>query len=106
MNSQLNMAVLERQNVEFSGTGGRSQENQGRGFRPAFMDAATHEVYRSCFADGRLAPFHLLDGLPDEVVACRDARGHVVLAKASIIAGFVRDGCFYSREEAARIVCA
>lgn len=106
MNAQLNTAVLERQNVEFSGTGGRSQENQGRGFGPAFLDATTHEVYRSRFADGRLAPFHLLDGLPDEVVARRDARGHVVSAKASIIAGFVRDGCFYSREEAARIVCA
>lgn len=103
MSPQLNTVVLERQNVEFSGTGGRSQENQGRGFRPAFMDVMTRVVYRSRFADGRLAPCHLLDGLPDEVVASRDGCGRVVQAKTSIVAGFIRDGHFYSREEAAQL---
>lgn len=103
MNPQLNSTVLKRHNEEFSGTGGRSQENRPWGFRPAFMDVATHLVYGSCFVDGTAAPVHLLDGLPDEVVARRDAGGHVISAKASIVAGFVRDGRFYSREEAARI---
>jgi len=106
MNSQLNAAVLERHNEEFAGTGGRSQENRPWGFCPAFMDMVTRAIYRSCFADGTSAPVHLLDGLPDDVVASRDARGRVIAAKASIIAGFVRDGCFYSREEAARSVAA
>jgi hypothetical protein len=110
MSSQMNTAVLERQNVEFSGTGGRSQENRAWGFRPAFMDAATRVIYRSCFADGTWAPVHLLDGLPDEVVTSRDANGRVVSVKASIVSGFVRDGHFYSREEAGRVasvtVCA
>lgn len=103
MNPKLNAAVLKRHNEEFSGTGGRSQENRSRGFRPAFMDMVTHVIFCSCFADGTSAPVHLLDGLPDEAVASRDACGHVVCAKASIVAGFVREGRFYSREEAARI---
>lgn len=106
MNPQLNSAVLKRHNEEFSGTGGRSQENRPWGFRPAFMDAVTHVIYRSCFADGTAAPVHLLDGLPDEVVASRDAGGRVVAAKVSIVAGFVRGDRFYSREEAARITAA
>lgn len=109
MNPQLNTAVLKRHNEEFAGTGGRSQANRPWGFRPAFMDEVTHIIYLSCFADGTAAPVHLLDGLPDEVVASRDAGGRVVSAKASIVAGFVRDGRFYSREEAAKIttlVCA
>ena len=101
MNPHMNAAVLERQNEEFSGTGGRSQENRTWGFRPAFMDAVTRTIYGSLFADGTPAPFHLLDGLPDEVVMSRDSGGRVASVKASIIAGFVRGGCFYSREEAA-----
>jgi hypothetical protein len=32
-------------------------------------------VYLSRFADGRLAPVHLLDGLPDSVVLARGACG-------------------------------
>lgn len=109
MNPQLNSAVLKRHNDEFAGTGGRSQENRPWGFRPAFMDAVTHVIYRSCFSDGTAAPVHLLDGLPDEVVASRDATGRVLSAKASIVAGFVRDGRFYTRDEVAKItalVCA
>jgi hypothetical protein len=102
MNPHMNAAVLERQNEEFSGTGGRSQENRAWGFRPAFMDAVTRTVYGSFFADGTPAPFHLLDGLPNEVVMSRDSGGRVASVKASIVAGFVRNGCFYSREEAAQ----
>lgn len=102
MSPSLSSAVLERQNQEFSGTGGRSQENRAWGFRPAFMDAITRVIYRSCFADGTSAPVHLLDGLPDEAVATRDAGGRVLSVKASVVAGFVRDGRFYSREEAAQ----
>src|SRR6266581_4756455 len=98
----MNTAVLQRQNENFSGTGGRSQENQEQGFRPAFMDCATQVIFGSCYSDGQPAPVHLLDGLPDEVVIGRDEAGRVTAVKASIVAGFVRNGCFYSREEAAR----
>ncbi|WP_169198989.1 hypothetical protein [Aromatoleum buckelii] len=94
--------ALERENVRFLGTGGISAENRCRGFRPAFRDAQTNIVYPSCFADGRRAPCHLLDGLPDEVVVARDAAGRVAAVKASVTSGFVCDGRFYTREEAAQ----
>ena len=103
MDAVMNDLRLERENRHFAGTGGRSQENRSRGFRPAFMDLDTHAVYDSCFADGTPAPIHLLDGLPDEVVLNRDAAGRVRAAKASIVAGFVLDARFYTRQEAAGV---
>jgi hypothetical protein len=93
---------LQHENVVHTGSGGRSQENSGLGFKPAFLDFPTQKVYPSRFADGRLAPFHLLDGLPDEVVVDRAASGRVVTAKATLISGFVRNGFFYTRAAAAR----
>src|SRR6185369_10643044 len=81
MNATKNRQTLERENVEFLGTGGRSEENRGLGFHPAFMDEDTSTVYPACFADGRPAPFHLLDGLPDELVLARNAQGRVESVK-------------------------
>jgi hypothetical protein len=93
---------LQHENVVHTGSGGRSQENSGLGFNPAFLDFQTQKIYPSRFADGRLAPFHLLDGLPDEVVVDRATSGRVVTAKATLISGFVRNGFFYTRAAAAR----
>jgi hypothetical protein len=93
---------LQHENVVHTGTGGRSQDNSGLGFKPAFLDFATQRIYPSRFADGRLAPFHLLDGLPDEVVVDRSLSGRVVTAKATLISGFVRNGFFYTRAAAAK----
>jgi hypothetical protein len=93
---------LQHENVVHTGSGGRSQENSGLGFKPAFLDFQTQKIYPSRFADGRLAPFHLLDGLPDEVVVDRATSGRVVTAKATLISGFVRNGFFYTRAAAAR----
>jgi hypothetical protein len=93
---------LQHENVMHTGSGGRSQENSGLGFKPAFLDFQTQKIYPSRFADGRLAPFHLLDGLPDEVVVDRAASGRVVTAKATLISGFMRNGFFYTRAAAAR----
>jgi hypothetical protein len=106
MGRALSSTALQRQNQRFQGTGGRSQENCGLGFRPAFMDADTRTVYPSCFADGRPAPFHLIDGLPRELVVVRHSPGRVAALKASVISGFVRENRFYSRDEAARCVSA
>jgi hypothetical protein len=94
--------LLKQENTEHAGTGGRSQGNRGLGFRPAFLDFATQTIYLSRFADGRLAPFHLLDGLPDEAVADRLANGRVIAAKATLISGFERNGYFYTRAAARR----
>jgi len=90
---------LDLENVRYQGTGGVSQ-NRPCGFRPAFMDAQTRTVYLSRFTDGRLAPFHILDGLPDELVLARNPGGRGVIVKASVVSGFIREGLFYSRDEA------
>ena len=98
--------LLKRENQVHAGTGGRSQENAGLGFKPAFFDFATQTIYPSRFADGRLAPFHILDGLPEEVVVDRSPTGRVISAKATLISGFERGGFFYTRTAAARAVSA
>ena len=95
---------LMEQNRCFKGTGGVSQENCSGGFLPAFSDTRTGMVYLSRFADGRLAPMHLLDGLPAELIVSCNASGRVVATKDCIQAGFVRQGQFYTREQAALAV--
>ena len=102
---RMNEEKLKREHAAYAGTGGISQANADLGFRPAFLDFSTLTIYPSRFADGRRAPFHLLDGLPDEVVADRLPSGRVVAAKATLISGFERDGFFYTRQAAAR-ACA
>jgi hypothetical protein len=96
--------ALQRQQRRYHGTAGISQLNQGYGFRPAFMDTETGIVYGSCYADGRPAPMHLLEGLPDTLLLARAPGGRVTTVKDSVVAGFVRDGRFYTREKAAQIV--
>lgn len=93
---------IQQENRDHLGTGGRSAENRDLGFRPAFLDFETQTLYLSRFANGRLAPFHVLDGLPDDVVVDRTPAGRVVAAKATLISGFVRNGFFYTRTAAAR----
>jgi|SRR6266850_2158314 len=97
---------LELENVRYAGTGGVSRQNRCFGFRPAFMDLETAAVYLARFADGRPAPFHLLDGLPDELVLSRDPAGRVADIRASVISGFERRGRFYTRDEAAEALAA
>jgi hypothetical protein len=94
--------VLKQENVEAVAPGARSQGNHGLGFRPAFLDYSTMAVYVARFADGGVAPFHVLDGLPDEVVVQRSPDGRVARAKATLISGFERNGFFYTRTAAAR----
>jgi hypothetical protein len=43
----------------------------------------------------------VLSCLPDEWAAERNMTGEITLLKPSIVAGFVRDGRFFTREEAA-----
>jgi hypothetical protein len=94
--------TIRLENVLHAGTGGRSAENCRFGFRPAFLDFATQVIHESRFANGRLAPFHLLEGLPEDVILERAPSGRVLAAKASLITGFVRNGYFYTRRAAAR----
>ena len=101
MKRVMNEELIRKQNVAFAGTGGRSEENRNLGFRPAFFDFATQIIYLSRFANGRPAPFHMLDGLPEEVVVDRSPTGRVISAKATLISGFERSGFFYTRTAAA-----
>lgn len=104
MGQSVSVQTLQRENGRFQGTGGVSQGNRSFGFRPAFFDGETAVVYLSRFADGQPAPFHLVDGLPDEVVLSRNPTGRVATVKRTLVSGFVLDGCFYTREQAARKV--
>jgi hypothetical protein len=96
-------AALVAENEQYAGTAGCSAGNQSLGFRPAFLDSATDAVYPSRFADGRPAPIHVLDGLPQHLVAERAPNGRVRAASGSVVAGFIRDWRFYTREEALHV---
>jgi hypothetical protein len=100
----LNAQTLARENQVHQGSGGVSRGNATLGFRPAFFDYATHTIHPSRFKDGRPAPFHLLEGLPDEAIAIRADDGRVLAAKATLVSGFERGGFFYTRTAAARAV--
>ncbi len=97
---------LVRENLAYRHTGGVSEENRCSGFVPAFRDIETGEIYPSLRADGCPVPFHCLDGLPDAVVLHRDTSGTPVTLKASLVAGFLRDGVFYTRDQAADCVAS
>lgn len=97
----LSLGGLRAQNRRYRGSGGVSAGNRGRGFRPAFLDRATGRVYLSRFADGRPAPVHLLDGLPRELVMQWTDSGRVAAVQNSVVAGFVREGRFLTRDEVA-----
>lgn len=92
--------TLLLENQLFENTDRVSTHNFEHGFSPAFQDSATGHVYLSRYTDGQPAPFHLLDGLPNELVTARDAEGRIIAVKQTIIAGFVLAERFYTREEA------
>lgn len=100
----LTTRVLAQENHAYRESGGVSAGNRDQSFRPAFQDRKTGTTWLSRFADGRIAPLHVLDGLPNELIAERDRSGHVKAAKNCVIAGFLRGGLFYTREQAARAV--
>jgi len=99
INTTQTSRFITRDNVKYAHTKGVSQNCRSARFIPAFRDSVTGEVCLSRFEDGSTAPVHMLDGMPDHWVIKRDEDNHVVRIKGSIIAGFIRDGKFYSREE-------
>ncbi|MCB1909677.1 MAG: GAF domain-containing protein [Rhodocyclaceae bacterium] len=99
--SELTLAALRWQNDVYRGRGGVSEEIRPLGFHPAFYDMETGQVYPSRFANGICAPMHVLDGLPEELVACRLPGGRVAATRPGVVAGFERHGNFYTREQAA-----
>lgn len=73
------------------------------GFLPAFQDLDNEEVHLSVNTDGSLAAVHLLDNLPDHWVVERDEEGRITALKDGIIAGFMRQGRFYTRAQLSRL---
>ncbi len=72
------------------------------GFIPAFLDTRSGQCVISCYADGRPAPIHVLDGLPKQWITALDKNGHVTAVRKGVIAGFLRVGRFYTRDEVAQ----
>lgn len=99
-------AGLERESLAFNGTSGASDGNRDYGFIPAFQDTETGRVEISCFHNGQPAPMHTIEGLPNCWIVERDMASRVIAIKSSIITGFVRDGCFYTRSQAVDAVLA
>ena len=80
------------------------QDIQGAhlGFRHAFLDFATCMIYLALDRDGDPTSFHSYDGLPDEMIVRRSVTGRVLSVKPTLIAGFERNGFFYTKAGAAR----
>ena len=72
----------------------------------AFYDPETERVEISRFMNGQPAPIHMIDGLPENWIAERDANFRATAIKHSVIAGFVRGDVFYTRSQAAEAVLA
>ena len=95
---------LRDENRQYHGTGGVSAGNRDVGFIPAFLDTVTGNAYPSRFANGRPAPVHLFDGLPEALVKKSLVTGKAYALKERLISGFIRDRRFYTRAEAANVV--
>ena len=93
---------LRDENILYANTRGVSQSNCSGGFHPGYLNRASGQTALSCFRDGSPAPIHVLDGLPQSWIIRRDADGRVIEASPEIVSGFIRDGVFYTREEAIR----
>jgi hypothetical protein len=69
------------------------------GFMPAFMDIHNLEVHLSAYKDGNPAVVHILEGLPASWVSEWGHDGQAVALKTGVIAGFMRNGRFYTISE-------
>jgi len=94
---------LDRATNKYKNTGGASQGNGEFGFIPAFRDSTDGTVFLSRQTNGQLAKLHILDGLPEYLIVRREFN-HVTAVKESVIAGFVLNDNFFTRDEAASYV--
>ena len=105
MSRPLTESRLRAENRHYANTGGVSSVACREKLLPAFRDAETGRVEVARFRDGRPAPMHVIEGLPDEWATAYDAEGHIEALKASIVSGFVRANRFYTRAEAKALCC-
>jgi hypothetical protein len=69
------------------------------GIYPAFKDMNSGETHLSVRPDGSIASIHLLEGLPDHWIIARNPHGRVTALKDTVVAGYFRDGHFFSYSE-------
>lgn len=100
----LTPAVLRQENRRFQGTGGVSRNNRDAGFKPAFKDDITGDVYLCQHADGRPSSVHILDGLPSELVLQCCASGRPIAVKPTLVSGFTKGDQFFTREQVAQLL--
>lgn len=93
---------LRDENALYAGTCGISQNNRSLGFQPGYFNRLSGECVLSRFSDGNLAPVHVLEGLPESWVKTRDAQGKATEVEPGVVSGFIREGRFYTRDEAMR----
>lgn len=98
----MNDDTLVQQNRDYDGTCGISANCRRHGFQPAFREENTGRVELSRQRNGEPCPMHLISWLPQEWAADAAASGAIVTLKPGIVAGFVYNGAFYTREQAAR----
>ena len=79
----MNLHTIYRDNV---------QDFQSGTMTPAFYDMESGNIFVSRYSDGRVAPIHIYDGLPSEIIERADI---------NVISGFLKDGEFMTREQAA-----
>ncbi len=89
------------ESVSYVGTCGESKTAQQARFVPAFRCEKDGRVEVARLASGKPAAMHLIVGLPPEWAAQCDDEGRVCELKSGITAGFLREGRFYTRAEAA-----
>ena len=99
----MDMQTLHRQNLAFAGTAGVSENNRKQGFIPAFLNKHTGQVEVARCREGGPASMHLISYLPAAWAERTDAEGRVLALKSGVIAGFVQNGVFYTRDETAEL---
>jgi hypothetical protein len=71
------------------------ETQSGLALKPAFFDMETGRIYLSRYADGREAPIHIVDGLPQQIMD---------RVNINIVSGFVLNNRFLTREQAMRLL--
>lgn len=92
---------VHKQSIPYLGTCGESATACEQRFVPAFRNHTDGQVELARLPNGKPAAMHLICGLPHAWARKLDDAGSVVELIDTVEAGFVRNGRFYTRAEAA-----
>lgn len=101
MSRHRNQLAVTRESEPYNGTCGESVVACQHKFLPAFCNREDGRIELARLPNGKPAPMHLIAKLPKVWAARCDGKGNVLELIDSIVAGFVKNGRFYTREEAA-----